>query len=551
MIRDLQVSRRHARITRADDRYVVEDLGSGNGTYVNDRRVQRQILSHQDIIRISSAAFQFEETEAATRIEALPKADPATSASVHIVNRLDANRPMLAQEASQLTSLTSPQELRRMSERLKTIYGISEAISAILDLDQLLPELMSRVFAAFPKSTRAFLMLQDEQGGLVPKAIQQREATDRADVVVPRTVQQEVLGRRNAILSHDAMEDQRFKAGRTVANFGIRGIMAASLIWRNEVLGLIYLDSSRIADFTQDDLQLLTGIAGQASLAVGNARLHQELLRRQRLEQDLHLAQRIQQSFLPSKLPTIPGFTFSAHYEPAYEVGGDFYDFISLPEDRLGIVVGDVSGKGISAALYMARLTRDLRYFASAGGDPGLVLSAANRAVAESAQDDLFVTIVYLVLDPAKRQVQFVNAGHMPPLVRRREEGVVEILSETGGLPVGILPETEYVTQTYDLRPGDTFLLYTDGLVEAMNPAHQMFGEAQLLASMKRGSSGLPHLLRRTIDDCLEHVRDAPQFDDTTVVCFGLDDETRDTEAIEPDDSAPRPGGRLRRNRPR
>src|SRR5207244_12344103 len=136
-----------------------------------------------------------------------------------------------------------------------------------------------------------------------------------------------------------------------------------------------------LATFTQADIELLTGIAGQSAAALGNARLHAELMKRQRLEQDLHLAERIQQSFLPRRIPKVEGYTFCARYDPAYEVGGDFYDFIRLPNDRLGIVVGDVSGKGVSAALYMARLTRDLRYFALAESDPGRVLVGAERAV--------------------------------------------------------------------------------------------------------------------------------------------------------------------------
>src|SRR5207248_3107097 len=152
------------------------------------------------------------------------------------------------------------------------------------------------------------------------------------------------------------------------------------------------------------------------------------------------------------------------------------YDFVRLPDDRLGIVVGDVSGKGISAALYMARLTRDLRYFALAEANPAHVLKWMNRAVIDSGQDDIFVTMVYAVLDAQKRQLVIANAGHMPPIVRRREARDVLVLDQISGLPLGIVPDPEYTSETFDLAPGDSVVLFTDGLVEAMNPAGQMYG---------------------------------------------------------------------------
>jgi serine phosphatase RsbU (regulator of sigma subunit) len=319
------------------------------------------------------------------------------------------------------------------------------------------------------------------------------------------------------------MEDNRFKSGRSVANFGIRAVIAAPLLWRGETLGVLYLDSAGVAAFSQADLELLSGVAGQSAAAVGNARLHAELLKRQRLEQDLHLAERIQQSFLPRKLPKAEGYTFCARYDPAYEIGGDFYDFVRLPDDRLGIVIGDVSGKGIGAALYMARLTRDLRYFALAEDDPAGVLRWMNRAVIESGQDDIFVTLLYAVLDPHDRTLHFANAGHMPPIVRKRAQQKVEVRDQTSGLPLGVLPDPDYESESLALEPGDTVVIFTDGLVEAMNPAQQMYGMDRLVQCLGEGGSGAHEVLDRTVRDCQRHVGDAPQFDDTTVVCLGFD----------------------------
>ncbi len=545
-IRDLTVSRRHARITKVDGRYMIEDLGSGNGTFVNDNSVSRHFLSHRDVVRVCSARFEFQEQE--QRPDAVTYVgDPASFAQ--IVKRVDATRPRVQQDAAALTSLTDPKELLAMAGRLETIYAVSDAISSILDIDELLPEIVHRVFGVFPSAERVLLMLADENGEMRPEVVKRRSESDDAEVKVSQTILHEVVTQQQAVLSHDAMEDMRFKGGRSVANFGIRAMMAAPLVYRNESLGVLYLDSFGIAAFAKADLELLSGIAGQSAVALGNARLHEELLKRQALEQDLQLAERIQQSFLPRRIPQLPHYTFAARYDPAYEVGGDFYDFIDLPDDRLGVVVADVSGKGVSAALFMARLTRDLRYFALAEADPSRVLSWMNRAVVEFGQDDIFVTLIYVVLDASNRRIQVANAGHMPPVIRRRPLGETVALDEVSGLPLGVLPEADYETETFQLEPGDSVMLYSDGLVEAMSPAREMYGMPRFIETASVGSSETTAFLDRVLTSCRDHVADAPQFDDTTVVCFGL-------HADAPQDTAPRTGeidlrGSVRSRRPR
>lgn len=533
-IRDLTVSRRHARISRRDGRYVVEDLGSGNGTFVNEQAVTNHILKNKDVIRVCNARFEFEEhmmpPDAVTMVG-------GRDAQPHIVKTVDAAKPLF-EDAQVLTNVTTPQELLRMAECLKTIYAVSDAISTILDIDELLPEILNRIFDIFPRAERAFIMLVDENGEkLIPKAVKRRQEDNRDELRISRTILHTVVTRRHAVLSHDAMEDKRFRQGRSVANFGIRAMMAAPLVWRGETLGAVYIDSQGVAAFEKADLELLTGIAGQAAAALGNARLHQELLKRQRLERDLHLAERIQQSFLPRRIPEVPGYTFCARYDPAYEVGGDFYDFVRLPQGRLGIVVGDVSGKGVSAALYMARLTRDLRYFALAEADPARVLSWMNQAVIEGGQDDIFVTLIYVVLDVENQRLNIANAGHMPPVIRRADEGDVHTLDKVSGLPLGVLPDPEYSSESFDLKPGDSMMLYTDGLVEAMSPTKQMYGMERLEEILKTGASDANAILERAVQDCQVHVADAPQFDDTTIVTLGLNPKNHQPRARE--DTAP------------
>lgn len=519
-IQDLTVSRRHARVSLVDDRFVLEDLSSGNGTFCNEVQVNgRKILNDGDIIRVSNLRLLFEEDDE----EPAPPPDSVTMIGTpemkpHIVKTVDARKSVLDDAAL----LTNPAELQKVAARLKTVYAVAEAISSILDIDQLLPEIMTRLFGVFPEAERAFIMLVDEKGGsLIPKAVKRRNAKDNEEITVSRTILHEVMSKRHSVLSRDAMADARFLAGHSVANFGIRSMMCAPLVWRGETLGIVYLDSHALATFSQADLEMLSGIAGQAAAALGNAKLHGELMKRQRLEQDLRLAERIQQSFLPRKTPQIAGFTFSARYEPAFEIGGDFYDFVRLPDDRLGIVVGDVSGKGIGAALYMARMTRDLRYFALAEPDPGRVLMWMNRAVAESGQDDIFVTLIYAVLDAATGQLIIANAGHMPCTIRRRTELDIRVLDQISGMPLGVMPNQEYESETFQMQPGDTAMFFSDGLSEAMSPQKQMFGMEALQRAIGRGPSDAQSVIDRAFKAMQAHVADAPQFDDTTVVCVG------------------------------
>jgi serine phosphatase RsbU (regulator of sigma subunit) len=530
-IRDLTVSRRHARILQVDGKYVLEDLGSGNGTFLNDEAVSRRYLNDRDVIRVSNATFRFEESERQTDSVTMVGANESPP---RIVTTVDASQSLL-NTASPITEASSPKELVQMASRLKTVYAVAAAISSILDLDELLPEILNRVFEVFPKAERGFIMLRDEAANrLIPKAVKRRRQEDSAEMLVSRTIIQQVLTRKQAVLSHDASEDHRFKTGRSVANYGIRAMMAAPLVWRQESLGIIYLDSPGIAAFGQADLELLSGIAQQGAAALGNARLHAELMKRQRLERDLHLAERIQQSFLPRRIPKMPGYTFCARYDSAYEVGGDFYDFVKLPDDRLGVVVGDVSGKGVSAALYMARLTRDLRYYALAESSPARVLERLNRTVVEGGQDDIFVTLVYAVLDGPGRKLTYSNAGHMPPLLRRFDPGQVLTFEDGVGLPLGVMPDSEYVNGEVGLEPGDSVLMYTDGLVEAMDPRRNMYGVERLMKVVGEASSQADALLDRAVRDSMNHVQDAPQFDDTTVVCIGLDHPDQPLRPIVP-----------------
>jgi serine phosphatase RsbU (regulator of sigma subunit)/anti-sigma regulatory factor (Ser/Thr protein kinase) len=262
---------------------------------------------------------------------------------------------------------------------------------------------------------------------------------------------------------------------------GVR--LAIPLVSQGELIGVLNL-GPRLSeqDYSGDDRKLLDNLAAQAAPAVRVAQLvrqqEAEVRTRERLEQELRVAQLIQKNFLPKELPRLPGWQVSAHYRPARAVGGDFYDFIELENGRLGLVIGDVTDKGVPAALVMAATRSVLRAWAQRIASPSEVLQGVNELLTPDIPPNMFVTCLYGVLDPPTGKLRFANAGHNLPYVHTAE-GPVELRAT--GMPLGLLPGMTYEENEATLKPGETVLLYSDGLTEAHSPKREMFGFPRLL----------------------------------------------------------------------
>jgi serine phosphatase RsbU (regulator of sigma subunit)/anti-sigma regulatory factor (Ser/Thr protein kinase) len=279
---------------------------------------------------------------------------------------------------------------------------------------------------------------------------------------------------------------------------GVRVIVP--LVTQGELIGALYL-GPRLSDqdYSTDDRRLLSTLSAQAAPAIRVAQLVREqaveIQARERLEQEMRVATLIQQQFLPRELPQLPEWQVAAYYGPARAVGGDFYDFIALPDGRIGIVVGDVTDKGVPAALIMARTQSVLRGEAPREMSPAKVLERANEILLPEMPARMFVTCLYMVLEPETGRVVFANAGHNLPYVRTAD-GVVELRAT--GMPLGLLPGMDYPEHEAILGPGESVLLYSDGLVEAHDRAGQMFGFPrlrELMATELPSSELLDHLL--------------------------------------------------------
>ncbi|HLJ94564.1 MAG TPA: SpoIIE family protein phosphatase [Gemmataceae bacterium] len=532
---DFAVSREHACILRVQGKFFIEDMGSRNGTYVNNQPVtERRPLNDKDRIRICDFLYGFHE--------ATPQ--PALPSELRPEQTLDEPEGLSSFEASVSTSHQFLQA--QPKEKLRILVEISNNLRNTLELDSLLHKAADSLFELFRQADRVFLLIREEGAEpdnaldrLVPKVIKTRRSQDESSASYSRSIVRECLRTVQAFLCDDASTDKRFNMSASIADIRIRSVMCAPL-WSqdNQAFGIIQLDTQdRSKKFTQEDLSLLMAVASQASVALENARLHEYQVAAataaERVRRDLELAQQVQLSFLPRQLPQVPGYDFYAYYEPAQEVGGDYYGFVPLlPEQqRLAILLGDVAGKGVPAALLMAKLSSDARF---------CLLSQTNLAAAITALNDLlyqhtsrmdrFVTLAAAVLDAAENTLTFVNAGHPAPLIYRRSTGKVEeaTTEDTIGLPLGVEEHHSYCSLQVQLQPGDCVLLYSDGVTDQLDKQNNPIQQRAIRTAFQEGNHA-PQMLGELIVKLLkQHAAGRAQQDDITLVCYGRTSLTGD-----------------------
>jgi sigma-B regulation protein RsbU (phosphoserine phosphatase) len=524
---DFAVSREHACILRVQGKFFIEDMGSRNGTYVNNQPVseQRQ-LNDNDRIRICDFLYSFHETT--------PVQKPPLPPEVRPEQAIEEPEELSTFEAS--VSNTSQMFLESQpKERLSTFIEISNNLSKTLELDRLLPKIADNLFQLFRQADRVFLIIREEVAErdktidrLIPKVIKTRRGQDDSSASYSRSIVRECLKTVQAFLCDDASTDKRFNMSQSIADFRIRSVMCAPL-WSqdNKAFGVIQLDTQdRGKKFTQEDLALLMAVAGQASIALENARLHEDVVARERLRRDLELAQQVQRSFLPQHQPQVPGYDFYAYYEPAQEVGGDYYDFIPLPPEqrRLAIMLGDVAGKGVPAALLMAKLSSDARFCLLSESNPATAISALNDLLYQhTSQMDRFVTLAAAVLDADAHTLTLINAGHPAPLIYRRATGKIEegTSKDTIGLPLGVVEGFAYQAHQMQLQPGDCVLLYSDGVTDQLDKQNNQIQQKAIRTALQEGIRAPQLLADRIVKLLKQHASGRAQQDDITLVCFG------------------------------
>jgi phosphoserine phosphatase RsbU/P len=296
---------------------------------------------------------------------------------------------------------------------------------------------------------------------------------------------------------------------------------------KQKLLGIISLGQKRSeAPYSNGDVRVLKSVATQTALALSNAELTSaigiEIGRREKLNREIEIAREVQERLFPQHLPEIAGLDYFGRCRTALGVGGDYYDFLALPDGKLGVALGDVSGKGIAAALTMASLQASLRADAMrAGNDIAGLITRVNAALYDASTEDRYATLFYAQYDPATHRLSYVNAGHCPPILLRAhaKNAAAERLDQAGGTVVGLLPECAYEQAEVTLAPGDLLVIYTDGFSEAMNPTLEEWGEKRLFDAVF-DCDGLPakDSITKIMQAADAYASGAPQSDDMTLV---------------------------------
>jgi len=525
------VSRQHAEITREGESFFVKDLKSRNGTYVNGRMIEGRAMLHEnDRLKICDLLFTFHLSAPGTAggsTEEPVVAVPVAPKKPQVMVEEDLGGAAVNSSTVMGTlSVASGMALRvavKPEAKLKAMLEITQNLVTAVELEEVLPKILDSLFKVFAQADRGFVLLVERDGGLmVPKAVRYRKAGQEETIRVSRTIINKVLEQKEAILSADAASDSRFELSQSVADFRIRSMMCVPMFnSRGDALGVLQLDTQdQMQRFEQDDLDVLASVAAQAAFAIENAQLHESLFEQQILQRELEFAHKVQKGFLPTSSPKPPGYHFFDFYQAAKGVGGDFYDYVQLPNNRLAVVLGDVAGKGIAAALLMAKLTSDTRYCLLSTAQPCEAVTRLNATFCASGWEDRFVTFVLAVVDLGTHEITLVNAGHMPPLLRKIDGTVIEVDAETG-LPIGVSADLTFGQHTFTLEPGESVTLFTDGISEAMNRNRDLYGVSRLRRRLSECQGGPSQLGKSVLDDVKQFVGQQNQSDDMCIVCFG------------------------------
>ncbi len=427
----------------------------------------------------------------------------------------------IALERAQLFDMLTEQRIHEQAALLE----LSHQLLSRLDPDDLMGYLVEDV-RRLMEADACTLFLPDEEPGYLAF----RAASGWQDDPVARlrrTPANELSGPGLAMQSQQPVlvedlrrDDQAPWMPDWLRQEGFRGHAVMPLIAEGHSIGALSVNCRRPRRLDEDDVRFLQLLANQAAIAIEKVRLHQEALTRQRMVQELSMARQIQLSLLPKSPPMVPGWEFAAFYRPARQVGGDFYDFLDLPDKtpQWGIVVADVADKGVPSALYMALCRTVIRTVALTGRSPASTLMRANYLIRQDSQSDLFLTAFYAKLDVQSGRLIYCNAGHNPLLWWRAAAGRFQPLS-TRGIVLGFFEDVKLEEERVDVAPGDLLVFYTDGVTEAINAHEEEFGEERLKEVIAtHAQSGGRELLAAIVRAVDAFAGDVPSFDDLTLV---------------------------------
>lgn len=377
-------------------------------------------------------------------------------------------------------------------DKLRMLLDITKTISRSLDRDEVLNLVMDTLDSLIPYDAAGIYLVQcsrpipEWEGGPDESCVFHTQAVRGYEI---DDLQELGLKMGEGLIGHVALSgkpfislDVRQEPRYINARGHTRSEMVAPIISNNEVIGVFDLESDELNAYSKDDLEILMLLASQVAIIIEKVMLHDSLIEKQRLETQLEVARQVQLELLPARDPELEGFDISAYNFPTEEVSGDYYDWVRIYDDQIGIVIADVSGKGVPAALLMAFLRASLRAATHIGYAPHISMSKVNYLLWESIERNQFVTSFYGILDASNRTLAYSNAGHNPPLLID-VDGQAHF-EERGGVPLGMFRDSRYYEYYMTLEPGQVLVLYTDGATEARNPAQEEYGRDRLAAAV-------------------------------------------------------------------
>jgi serine phosphatase RsbU (regulator of sigma subunit) len=533
------VSRFHAQVEVDGGRYFLEDRGSRNGTFLNGQRITgRTPLRSGDRITIADVELTFSEEAGVGRAAAPPPAPlKHVSFGEPVSPQIAVSRLSMSDSVVPATPPTG-----YSGEKLQALAKMLQRLGRSLDVNVTLDELLAGLFAIFTQARRGFVAFCGEGDEVTPRATRFHHDEQDPRVRISRSLVRHVLSKKEAVLWADSGPPSDLPTG-TLCEMQIRSLMCAPLLdIDGNPFGVVQIDTDQpLRAFNSEDLEVMVGAVSQAAVAVRFARLHEEALHRQAVQRDLELARRVQLGLLPVGYPSCEDFEYFAYYHAAFEVGGDYYDFIELPGDRIALVVADAAGKGVSAALMMAKLSGELKYHLSCEA-PGAALARMNDSLCNS-DTGRFVTLLAAIQERHSPVLTLVNGGHPAPL-RRRPDGTVEAVGEAArGTALGLLPGRTYQELRTTVEPGEVWFMYTDGFTEAINAREEMYGAARLAQQLAQAPGVVREAGERIVGEVRAFLGDQPQSDDMCLVGWGRlgprGSETGGTLAFRPGDVMP------------
>ncbi|HSY52693.1 MAG TPA: SpoIIE family protein phosphatase [Thermoanaerobaculia bacterium] len=497
-IKDRFLSRRHAEIVNERGTWFVRDCGSVNGTMLNGVKVVDTALLHPgDRIALGDSEVVFHSGEATSQFIAVD----TTS------------------QAPNLTISVTDDEKERSSEKTQILSTLALEFLADRPMSELFDFILDRVIFLLRPTRAAIALLAGDRTSFANVKLRRLDPTESEELTISRTLLAEVVDGRKVVSYFDSDMNEKFARAQSIIAQSIRSAVCAPLLVADVVLGVLYIDfTSGHGVVAEDDVRLLGQIARFAAVTLERTRLREEAFAKAKIDEELRTAYTIQQRLLPDVLPEIEGYRFAGTNRPCKTVSGDYYDVVARPDGRIYFVIADVSGKGITAALIMSSVATAFAIFTRTDPTPADLLRDMNATLAPRTSPSKFVTMVAGVLDPATGVVAFANAGHVAPLLVSKSG--VDAMRSTD-MVVGILPTAQYRNQTLTLGPGDSLVLFTDGVTEAENIAEEQLGLdpiSEMLLTMR--SSEAPAILDRIDTYVHDYIGEVPAGDDVTMLAM-------------------------------